>query len=142
MAPRPGHPPPLLLPRILKLIIHYIHIFVCHLKHIGLPNLEKLVQWPKHFNPPSEKNFWFCPWEQSTCSSRAFFFLHTLQFPCFENFFSLFTYVATRTSREKCIMERTTLNAPNIQQPMLGVLFKNCLWELWYMYIGLFDIKF
>lgn len=137
MAPRPGHPPPLLLPRILKLIIHYIHIFVCHLKHIGLPNLEKFVQWPKHFNPPSEKNFWFCPWEQSTCSSRAFIFLHTLQFPCFENFF-----LCLRMLLQEPVGKRTTLNAPNIQQPMLGVLFKNCLWELWYMYIGLFDIKF
>ena len=39
-----GQDTPLLLPRILKLIIHYIHIFVCHLKHIGLPNLEKFVQ--------------------------------------------------------------------------------------------------
>ena len=141
MTPRPGHPPPLLLPRILKLIIHYIDIFVSHLKHIGLPNLEKFVQWPKHFNPPSEKNSGFAPGNNlhvvlglSSFSIR--FSSHA------SRIFSLFTYVATRTSREKCIMERTTLNAPNIQQPMLGVLFKNCLWELWYMYIGLFDIKF
>ena len=33
---------PLILPRILKLIIYYIHVFVCHLKHIGIPNFEKV----------------------------------------------------------------------------------------------------
>ena len=61
-------------------------------------------------------NLWRVP------SSRADIFLYTLQFPCFEKNF----FVATRSSRVKCIMYRTSLNAPNILQPISGVPFKNC----------------